>query len=140
MKEDVKKHLEFVQGAINRMSANSFLLKGWSVTLSAALVAVAANNPTRPYGLVALFPALAFWGLDAFYLRQERLFRALYDDLRKVEEDDLDKVEPFSMATEKYKDSVDSWWQTFVSSSVVTLHGMVTATVLMVTWMLITFR
>ncbi len=28
------KHLEFIQAAINRMAGNSFLLKGWTVTLS----------------------------------------------------------------------------------------------------------
>src|SRR6266705_3956662 len=30
------------------------------------------------FALVALIPALAFWGLDAFYLRHGRLFRQLY--------------------------------------------------------------
>ena len=29
------KHLEMIQGVINRMAGNSFALKGWSVTLIA---------------------------------------------------------------------------------------------------------
>jgi len=31
------KHLEMLQGVINRMANNSFLLKGWSVVLISAL-------------------------------------------------------------------------------------------------------
>ena len=29
------KHLEFIQGVINRLATNSFLMKGWSVVLVA---------------------------------------------------------------------------------------------------------
>ena len=38
------KHLEFIQAAINRMAGNLFMLKGWSVTLIAALFALAAKD------------------------------------------------------------------------------------------------
>jgi hypothetical protein len=33
--ESELKHLEFIQGVIARLANNSFLLKGWSVTLVA---------------------------------------------------------------------------------------------------------
>ena len=35
--ENKQKHLELIQGVINRLSSNSFLLKGWSVVLISAL-------------------------------------------------------------------------------------------------------
>jgi hypothetical protein len=35
-------HLQMIQAVITRMGSNSFLLKGWSVTLVAALFALAA--------------------------------------------------------------------------------------------------
>jgi len=38
------KHLEMIQGIINRMAGNFFLLKGWCITLISALFALAANN------------------------------------------------------------------------------------------------
>jgi hypothetical protein len=41
------------------------------------MLAVAISDRAAYAGL-ALFPALAFWGLDAYYLRQERLFREVY--------------------------------------------------------------
>jgi hypothetical protein len=42
--ESKLKHLELVQGVINRMAGNSFILKGWSVTLTSALFALAAKD------------------------------------------------------------------------------------------------
>ena len=38
------KHLEFIQGAVGRMASNLFLLKGWTITLIAALFALAAKS------------------------------------------------------------------------------------------------
>lgn len=38
------KHLEFIQGVVNRLSTDSFLLKGWSVVLVSALFALSASQ------------------------------------------------------------------------------------------------
>lgn len=44
---DKQKHLEFLQGAINRMAGNLFLLKGWTITLIAALFALSSDRGQR---------------------------------------------------------------------------------------------
>ena len=46
------KHLEFIQGVINRLSTNSFLLKGWSVVLVSALFALSANDANVTFIIV----------------------------------------------------------------------------------------
>ena len=74
---DIIKHLELIQGVINRMAQVSFILKGWTVTLLVALFAVVANSTNWGLMLFSLTPICIFWGLDAYYLRQERLFRSL---------------------------------------------------------------
>lgn len=84
------KHLELVQSVINRMASNSFMLKGWAVTLVAGIFALAGKDTDKLYFLVAYVPVLVFWGLDAYYLLQERLYRSLYEKVRKTEEDDID--------------------------------------------------
>lgn len=89
------KHLELVQGIVNRMASNSFMLKGWAVTLVAGIFALAGKDTDKLYFLVAYVPILVFWGLDAYYLFQERLYRSLYEKVRKIEEDDID----FSLKT-----------------------------------------
>ena len=79
-------HLEMIQGVVNRLSHNSFLLKGWSVILVSALFALAAKDSQLLFVYLAYFPAISFWCLDGYFLRQERLFRKLYDHVRGTEE------------------------------------------------------
>lgn len=84
------KHLELVQGVINRMASNSFMLKGWAVTLVAGIFALAGKDTDKLYFLVSYVPVIVFWGLEAYYLLQERLYRSLYDRVRKTEEENID--------------------------------------------------
>lgn len=72
--DNKRAHLEMIQGIINRMGANSFLLKGWTITLVAALFALAQKESNSAYMFLAYFPAIIFWVLDGYYLWQERLF------------------------------------------------------------------
>lgn len=84
------KHLEFIQAAISRMAQNSFLIKGWSVTLVSALFAFAAAGHDHRYVLISYIAIPAFWILDGFFIATERRFRALYDEARKQEATDVD--------------------------------------------------
>lgn len=84
------KHLELVQGVINRMSGNSFMLKGWAVTLVAGIFAIASKDADKMYFLVAYIPVIVFWFLDAYYLKQEHLYIALYNEVRLKKESDID--------------------------------------------------
>lgn len=88
--ENKHKHLDFIQGVINRMASNSFSLKGWAVTLIAGIFVLAGKDTDKMYFLVAYIPILVFWGLDSFYLLQERLYRALYNKVRKMNENEID--------------------------------------------------
>jgi len=90
------KHLELVQGVVNRMAQHSFILKGWSITLVVAVFALNAKDGLDSnYVLAALLPVFIFWFLDGYYLQRERLFRALYDEVRVKEENQID----YSMQT-----------------------------------------
>lgn len=84
------RHLEMVQQIINRMSSNSFALKGWSVTLIAGIFALSSKDADKMYFLVAYCPIIVFWFLDSYYLLQERLFRALYEKVRNNSKDEVD--------------------------------------------------
>lgn len=113
-------HLEFLQGAINRMASNLFLLKGWTITLVAALFTLSAKDTNKAYMLIAYFPALLFWVLDGYFLSQERRFRALYDHVRKLDEDQID----FSMDTAPFKNEWRNTWPgAMLSKTPVTYYG-----------------
>ncbi len=113
------KHLELVQSVISRMAQHAFQLKGWSVTVATAIFALAARESSAGLATLALFPTVAFWCLDAYYLRQERLYRKLYEAIAGP----LKLVRPFSMATGDYAGEVPSWTKTLVAQSVLPLHA-----------------
>ncbi len=108
------KHLELIQGVINRQAQNSFAVKGWSLTLSAGiltyLLSQSASNLAHPAAyFIVVFPALTFWLLDGYYLRQERLFRCLYDEIRRTIGVEVPTREIFTMDTTPYKAHVRYW-------------------------------
>lgn len=84
------KHLELIQNIITRMANNSFMLKGWAVTLVAGIFALSSKDADKLYFLVAYIPVVVFWCLDAYYLLQERLYRSLYDKIRNTNEQNID--------------------------------------------------
>lgn len=122
------KHLEFIQGIITRLAQNSFLIKGWSVTLVAGILALASRNSTYYLVVVTIFPALAFWGLDAFYLGQERNLRNLYKDAREG------KIKVLDIAPDEYETGSIGWIKSLFGRSVWPLHGTVIATVAITGW------
>ncbi len=126
--EKKQSHLEMIQGVVNRLSHNSFLLKGWSVILISALFALAANNAKVLFIYLAYFPAIAFWVLDGYFLQHERLFRELYDYVRGLEEEKID----FSMNTKVVKDKVESWDKIVFSKTLLIFHGAVVGSILIV--------
>ena len=82
--EKVVKHLEMTQAVINRLGSNSFLLKGWSMTIIVTtMVLIARYDLQHPYLILSLIiPILGFWILDGYFLWQEKLFREIYDEVR----------------------------------------------------------
>jgi hypothetical protein len=119
------KHLELIQAVITRMAGNSALLKGWSVTLSSALIGwAAANNAHVKYVVLGFFPPVFFAVLDAFYLRQERLFRRLYDRMRLMDDNEWQK-DPFSMDTSPVVSEVHGWFRTIFAKVVFLPHFLV---------------
>jgi hypothetical protein len=67
-----------IQAVIDRMGRNSFLLKGWSVTLVAALIGLAAGKSNGDFAIIAAAVAGVLGLLDAYYLAVERKYRDLY--------------------------------------------------------------
>ena len=125
------KHLEFIQAVISRMAGNSFLLRGWSVTLVVAVLALANGQDSKKLLIIlAVFPVLMFWGLDGYFLRQERLFRKLYDRIRLLKEEEID----FSMDTSAVSDSVASWLAVSRSKTLMSFYLPVVIFLFVVFW------
>jgi hypothetical protein len=126
------RHLELIQAAINRMANNSFLIKGWCITLVSALLGLAAKDSNKKFIIVVFFPAFMFWLLDAYYLRQERLFRKKYNDIRKSAAELTD----FSMDVSTVEKRVDSWLRVAFSKTLLLFYGTMIAAILVTTFIL----
>jgi hypothetical protein len=111
------------------MAGNSFMLKGWSVTLVSALFALAAKDTTIIFVYLAYFPAVAFWILDGYFLWQERLFRKLYDHVRILDESTID----YSMNTKDVATAKDTWTNAMLSTTLKIFHGVIIGSIIVVT-------
>ncbi len=67
-----------IQHIINRMATNSIIIKGWTV---AVLGIILLLRGTWYQALIAVFAVLIFWYLDAYFLRQKKTYRVLYDEI-----------------------------------------------------------
>jgi hypothetical protein len=88
----------------------------------------AAKDSKMIFIYLAYFPAISFWGLDGYFLHQERLFRALYDHVRVLDEKDID----FSMNIFIVKSKVDSWAAVTLSKTLLVFHGVIVVTIVLV--------
>lgn len=129
MNENKLKHLEFVQNIITRMNTNSFMIKGWSVTLVSALFALAADKANLKFVFIAYLPLLVFWVLDGVFLSQEKQYRELYKEVASKDEKDID----FNLNASKFKDLGCGWLRCAFSKTLAPFHGILFATVGLVT-------
>lgn len=95
--ENKIKHLEFIQNIITRMNSNSFMIKGWCVTLVSALFALAAKDSEVKFAAIAYFIIPIFWILDGFFLATEKKFRKMYNEVRIKNDENID----FNITPEK---------------------------------------
>lgn len=121
MKSEEIQHLEFIQNIINRMNSNSFQIKEWMITVVSALLALYASSSNETYIFVAIVPTLMFWFLDAYYLQQERKFRAVYNDVLA----DKSKIPLFTMPIQNYISGRYSYWGTLFSKTIGWFYGVV---------------
>ena len=104
--ENKIKHLEFIQLTIIRMNVNSFMIKGWLVTLVAGIFVLSNKDSNPAFLWIAPFISILFWILDAFFVSTERKYRSLYDEIRLKQENEID----YSMDVRKYEGGRNSFF------------------------------
>lgn len=105
MEEKKLKHLELIQGVISRMAGNLFYLRGWVVTLIAGTLVLLTHLEVEKLPIVFLtFITFLFWCYDGYFLAQEKMFRDLYNKVRKLKEEEID----FSMDVTEFKGKVQN--------------------------------
>jgi len=118
LKEYMLKEIEIIQDIIKRMAFNSFMIKGWAITL---VVVALLFRGTEYKVLIAFIPLLVFWFLDAYFLWQERMYRKLYDWVinNRLKTDDY----LFNMNAYRFKDQVKSKLRIMFSTTLCWFYG-----------------
>ena len=102
------KEIDLIQSCISRMAHNSFLIKGWSLTLVTVMLALTGKSIDPIYLCLVLFmPLLSFWYLDAFFLQTEKMYRKMYEwVIQSRPKNDLSDL--YNLNPHRFKDKVDS--------------------------------
>lgn len=84
--EEIHKELDLIQGCINRMAQNSFMIKGWLIAIYTVVLALVPETVAVPWllGLVMVTVTIMLWYLDAFFLQAERNYRNVYSWVLEV--------------------------------------------------------
>jgi len=124
--------LRIIQDIIKRMAFNSFMIKGWAITLVVVTLLLKGN---KYHVLIAFIPLIVFWFLDAYFLWQERMYRELY---KWVIENRLKSDENlFDMNAYRFKNQVQSRLRIMFSITLRWFYG--TTAILIVIYTLILF-
>ncbi|WP_455542933.1 hypothetical protein [Intestinibacter sp.] len=121
--EVIHKEIDLIQNCISRMANNSFLLKGWVVSLVAVILAILHEKiDTIQVSLILICIILCFWYLDAFFLKTERMYRALYNwvivERLKGNDEKLYDLNPH-----RFKYKVDSIGRIMFSKTLIIFYG-----------------
>lgn len=125
------KEIDLIESAIERMARNSFVIKGWSLSLL-ALVATLSKLSISMTVMIILIPIFGFWWLDSFYLRLERAFRKVYESRVSMRTGGDWVTDTYRVNCGKFLDEIQSPLRLMFSSSTFPFYGSLVAILLIV--------
>lgn len=125
--EILHKEIDLIQGVITRMASNSFLLKGWLVSLIAVILALTKDTIVATqlsyFSFILLLPVVVFWYLDAFFLHKERCYIQLYEWVINNRQTTLENS--YSLNYKQYENNVDSIFKIMFSTTLRLFYGFI---------------
>lgn len=117
-KDEIFKEIDLIQACIERMSKNSFMLKGWALTILAGMIAVLKSEIVSDVWLlcVVTIPFVCFWLLDAYFIQTERKYRKLYEWM--IRERKIGNMEfQYDLNPQRFRNDVDKLRKTMMSKT-----------------------
>lgn len=108
-----------LQAVIARMGGNLFILKGWSITLIVALIAIIGKDLNARNVVLSFAVLFIFWILDGYFLSLERCYRSLYDQVRANPQNEAD----FSMEIKNTLNGRNTWFRSMFSKTLLIFYG-----------------
>lgn len=131
-KEDFKAYLTMIENVISRMTTNSFLIKGWTITMISAILTLAVSKKLNyKVYVIAVVVNIAFCFIDCFYLRTERLYRNMYNGVLTLK-NNLEQIAFFDLDAKKYKDKNTKPINVFISWPICPLYLVILASIIFI--------
>jgi len=124
--------IKIIQDIIKRLAFNSFMIKGWAITL---VVVTLLLKGDKYQVLISFIPLIVFWFLNAYFLWQERMYRKLYDWIisHRLKTDEY----LFDMNAYRFKGDVQSKFMIMFSITLGWFYGCIA--ILIVMYILVLF-
>ena len=133
--EILHKEIDLIQGTINRMATNSFYLKGWTVSIIVAVLALTdhtiIDDEPKYFTLVLLLPLAAFWYLDAYFVHKEKCYRELYNWVITNRNKSSDHL--YCLNYKRFEGKLNSSFKMMWSGTLLLFYGMITLILLLIT-------
>lgn len=124
--EILHKEIDLIQSVITRMASNSFLLKGWLISLIAVILVLSKDNlivSNLTYlSIILCLPVIVFWYLDAFFLHKEKCYRKLYEWVIQNRENTDEHL--YSLNYKRFEKNVPSIFRIMFSKTLFPFYGL----------------
>lgn len=121
--ENLHKEIDLIQNCINRMANNSFLLKGWAISIVAVVLALTEDRTNPLFLLCVVFvPIFCFWYLDGFFLQNEKMYRKMYDWVLEQRKQGNEECQ-YNLNPHRFREDVDSLCCVMMSKTLRIYYG-----------------
>ncbi len=119
----IHKEIELIQNCISRMSQNSFLIKGWTISIIAISLAIQKDTQNSLYlSLILMIPIFSFWYLDAHFLQLEKMYRTMYQSvIERRAKDDFSFL--YELNPRRFRQNVNSIGKLMFSGTLLIFYG-----------------
>lgn len=130
--QELYKEIDLIQSCINRMAKNSFMIKGWALTIFAGVITFSKMEAINNLWMLIctiLVPYVAFWLLDAFFLHTERKYCKMYAWV--IQERKRGNTEyQYDLNPERFKEDVGCMLCSFFSKTLLLFYGIPTIVII----------
>lgn len=135
--DKLHKEIDLIQSIITRMANNSFMLKGWMVSLVAVILVLGKDtilvDDVSYLSLVLCLPVLVFWYLDAVFLQMERCYRRMYSSVVGDRKNDKGEEKPmYCLNYKNFQKGIETVLEIMFSKTLWPFYGLTVAVLLLI--------
>jgi len=119
--EIIHKEIDLIQDCIKRIANNSFLLKGWTISLVVVVLTLSKGYEFKKLFSILMLLIACFWYLDTFFLWTEKRYRRMHEWVIKNRENTEEYL--YDLDPSRFNDKVERRIQMMFSLTMGVFYG-----------------